>query len=218
MEKIGANQDIGKLSLEEAQNQTVDASGCVQQQPVHTGEMEEREEVIDESKYMKGWKLYLLALGFWIALFLSTLETTIVSTSLVAITNSLRGFDIRNWIVTAYFLTYTGFLIIYAKLSSIFGQKTMILLAMFIFIIFSIGCGVTNDITTLIILRSFQGMGASGIYSMVLVIAPSLVPKREYGKFIGIISSVFVLASILGPILGGIIATHSTWRWIFLLK
>ncbi|KAM5437363.1 hypothetical protein McanMca71_001024 [Microsporum canis] len=199
-------------------DQVPDILEDVQQRPNQAEEKGEREEVIDESKYMKGWKLYMLTLGFWIALFLSTLETTIVSTSLVAITDSLRGFDIRNWIVTAYFLTYTGFLIIYAKLSSIFGQKTMMLLALSTFTVFSIGCGVTNDITTLIILRSFQGVGASGIYSMVLVFAPSLVPKREYGKFIGIISSVFVLASVLGPILGGIIATHSTWRWVFLLN
>lgn len=69
-----------------------------------------------------------------------------------------------------------------------------------------------------IILRAFQGMGASGIYSMVLVLAPTLVPKKEYGKYIGIISSVFAIASVLGPILGGVIATNTTWRWVFWLK
>jgi MFS family permease len=61
-------------------------------------------------------------------------------------------------------------------------------------------------------------MGASGIYSMVLVIAPTLVPKTEYGKLIGVISSVYALGSVLGPILGGVIATNTTWRWVFLLK
>ena len=69
-----------------------------------------------------------------------------------------------------------------------------------------------------IILRAFQGMGASGIYSMVLVIAPSLVPREKFGKYMGIVSSVFAIASVLGPILGGAITTHSTWRWVFLLK
>lgn len=69
-----------------------------------------------------------------------------------------------------------------------------------------------------IILRAFQGMGGSGIYSMVLVIAPKLVPVTEYGKYIGIISSVFALASITGPLVGGAIATNTSWRWVFLLK
>lgn len=53
---------------------------------------------------------------------------------------------------------------------------------------------------------------------MVLVLAPTLVPKKEYGKYIGIISSVFAIASVLGPILGGVIATNTTWRWVFWLK
>lgn len=74
------------------------------------------------------------------------------------------------------------------------------------------------DFCNSIILRAFQGMGASGIYSMVLVLAPTLVPKKDYGKYIGIISSVFALASILGPILGGAISSNTTWRWVFLLK
>lgn len=69
-----------------------------------------------------------------------------------------------------------------------------------------------------IILRAFQGIGGSGIYSMVLVIAPALVPKTEYGKYIGIISSVFALASITGPLVGGAISSSTSWKWVFMLK
>lgn len=61
-------------------------------------------------------------------------------------------------------------------------------------------------------------MGGSGIYSMVLVIASKMVPPTEYGKYVGIISSVFALASVAGPLVGGAIADHGTWRWVFLLK
>lgn len=121
--------------------------------------------VVDtESEYMEGWRLYMLTAGIWIATFLSTLETTVVSTSLVSIADTLSGFDERNWVVTAYFLLIlvwcfeltlstppnpnsieglfeskltascygiersTAFLVIYAKLASIFGSKTMFLL------------------------------------------------------------------------------------------
>lgn len=61
-------------------------------------------------------------------------------------------------------------------------------------------------------------MGASGIYSMTIVIAPTLVPKAEFGKYIAIISTVFALASILGPILGGVVSANGSWRWVFFLK
>ena len=64
----------------------------------------------DKPEYMKGWRLYMLTAGIWITLFLSTLETTIVSTSLLSIADALSGFEERNWVVTAYFLTYTGML------------------------------------------------------------------------------------------------------------
>ncbi|EEH05271.1 drug resistance transporter EmrB/QacA subfamily [Histoplasma capsulatum G186AR] len=168
--------------------------------------------------YIRGWRMYLLTTGIWLSLFLSTLETTIVSTSLVSITNALDGFGKRDWIVTSYLLTYTGFLVIYAKLGDVFGRKSMFLLALSLFTIFSILCGATNDVVELIIFRAFQGMGASGIYSMIMVIAPTLVPPEKFGKYLAIIASVFAIASVLGPILGGAISNNSAWRWIFLLN
>ncbi|KAI5457173.1 drug resistance transporter EmrB/QacA subfamily [Mariannaea sp. PMI_226] len=168
---------------------------------------------------MIGWKKYALTAGIWLALFLSTLETTIVSTSLVSITNAVSGFHLRDWVVTAYLVTYTGFLVVYAKISEVFGRKTMYLGGLLIFIIFSLLCGGSTNILELIVFRAFQGMGASGIYSMTLTIAPALVPKQEFGKYIAIISTVFALASVLGPVLGGIISNHgNNWRWVFFLN
>jgi MFS family permease len=69
-----------------------------------------------------------------------------------------------------------------------------------------------------IIFRAFQGIGASGIYSMVMVIAPDMVLPEKHGKYMGIVSTVFIVASVLGPVLGGVINTHSSWRWVFLFK
>ncbi|EON97493.1 putative mfs multidrug transporter protein [Phaeoacremonium minimum UCRPA7] len=168
--------------------------------------------------YITGWRLYLLTFALCLSLLLSTLETTIVSTSLVSITDALGGFDQRDWIVTAYLLTYTGFLIIYAKFSDILGRKSMLLLAIALFTIFSIVCGSVSNILQLIIFRAFQGMGASGIYSMVTVINPEMVPPTQWGKYVAITSMVFILSSVLGPILGGAINDHGSWRWVFLLN
>ncbi|QKD57727.2 major facilitator superfamily domain-containing protein [Fusarium oxysporum Fo47] len=147
-----------------------------------------------DDKYLTGWKLHALSAALWISLFLSTFETTIVSTSLVSITNALNGFILRDWIVTSYLLTYT------AKLSDVFGKKTMLLLALLIFTLFSGLCGAANNVVDLIILRAF------------------LVPIRKYAKYMGVMSTVFITASVLGPILGGVISQHSTWRWVFLLN
>lgn len=85
----------------------------------------------------------------WLALFLSTLETTIVSTSLVSITNAMNGFHLRDWVVTAYLVTYTGFMVIYAKIGDIFGRKTMYLLGLCMFMLFSLLCGGSTNVVEL---------------------------------------------------------------------
>ncbi|KAH8695587.1 putative MFS multidrug transporter [Talaromyces proteolyticus] len=167
---------------------------------------------------IRGWKMHILTFGLWMALFLSTLETTIVSTSLVSITNALNGFDKRDWVVTAYLITYTGFLTIYAKLGDIFGQKTMFIMGVGSFILFSILCGISTTIQELVIFRVFQGFGASGIYSMTLAITPRLVPPQQISKYMALVSSVFALASVAGPLMGGVLSKSGNWKWIFELN
>ncbi|KAI1410315.1 drug resistance transporter EmrB/QacA subfamily [Hypoxylon sp. FL1857] len=169
-------------------------------------------------QYLKGWRLYTLSFALCLSLFLSTLETTIVSTSLISITNALGDFEQRDWVVTAYLITYTGFLVVYAKFSDILGRKLLILVAIAFFTIFSIVCGSISNMIQLIVFRSLQGVGASGIYAMVTVIQPELVPPEKWGNYIAVISLVSVLSSVLGPILGGAINDHSSWRWVFLLN
>ncbi|KAB5513119.1 drug resistance transporter EmrB/QacA subfamily [Coniochaeta sp. 2T2.1] len=174
-----------------------------------------------ERLYMTGWRLYVLTFALCLSLFLSTLETTIVSTSLISITDALGGFERRDWVVTSYLLTYTGFLVIYAKFSDVLGRKPMILLAVGLFTVFSIVCGSISNLLQLIIFRAFQGMGASGIYAMVTVMNPEMVPSSQWGTYVAITSVVFVLSSVLGPVLGGVINSghdHSSWRWVFLLN
>ncbi|KAH6685961.1 drug resistance transporter EmrB/QacA subfamily [Plectosphaerella plurivora] len=173
---------------------------------------------VSERVYIKGWRLYILMFGLLLAMFLSALETTIVSTSLVSITNALDGFDRRNWVVTSYLLTYTGFLVIYAKFSDVLGRKITVLTATATFTIASIACGFASTMDQLITLRAFQGLGASGIYAMVSVINPELVETKHWGSVIAAVSMTFVLSSSIGPIVGGLISENTTWRWVFLLN
>ncbi|KAH6632551.1 major facilitator superfamily transporter [Chaetomium tenue] len=168
--------------------------------------------------YPMGWRLHALTAGLCLSMLLSTLETTIVSTSLVSMANDLQGFGQAGWVVTAYFLTYTGFLVIYAKLSDIFGTKLLVLCAITLFTVFSLACGASSTMLQLIVFRAIQGMGGSGIYSLATVMTPLMVPPAKYPTYIAIMSSVFAISSVLGPLLGGVISDHDAWRWVFWLN
>ncbi|KAL8959884.1 MAG: hypothetical protein Q9193_003325 [Seirophora villosa] len=171
-----------------------------------------------EIVYLQGVRFYLLTFALCLALFLSTLEITIVSTALVSISDELHGFHKDSWVITSYLVTYTGFLIILARLSDIFGRKPLIMFTILIFIAFSAGCGLAQTLTQLIVLRAFQGIGGGGIYTLVFVMSAELVPMTEYAKIASLMSVTFAISSLLGPILGGLICDHSTWRWVFYLK
>ncbi|KAK8080260.1 major facilitator superfamily domain-containing protein [Apiospora hydei] len=110
------------------------------------------------------------------------------------------------------------FLIIYAKFSDILGRKFLLLVAVAFFTVFSIVCGSVSGMTQLIVFRAFQGIGASGIYAMVTVIQPELVPPEKWGHILAAVAMVTVVSSVLGPILGGLINDHGSWRWVFLLN
>jgi MFS family permease len=160
-----------------------------------------------------------------------------VATALVNIASSLGSYEAFDWVVVSYMLTYTGsaifpfyrlpsrlvslqagFMIVYARLSDIYGRKPALLAAVGIFGLFSLGCGLASEMRTLIILRAFQEMGASGIYSMVFAVMPEIVPLQWFSMFSGMVGAVYACSSILGPTLGGVIINHASWRWVFLLK
>ncbi|KAL8665676.1 MAG: hypothetical protein Q9168_007644 [Polycauliona sp. 1 TL-2023] len=113
---------------------------------------------------------------------------------------------------------HKSFLIIISKLSDIFGRKMAMMSAIVVFLVFSAGCGGVKTLSQLIVLRAFQGIGAGGIYTLSFVIAGELVPLAKFGGMAALLSVVFAISSLLGPILGGLICDHSTWRWVFYLN
>lgn len=177
---------------------------------------EERIETVDS--YIKGLRLHLITAALCMCLFLTNLEIPIVVTALVGITNDLGGFQQTSWIVAAYLLGYVGVLIIFSKLSDIFGRKSFLLIAIAIFVIFSAACGAAQTIQQLIVFRAFQGIGGAGNYSLCSVIFLELVPREKYAKYTSSVSVVYCLSLLLGPIFGGVISQSSTWRWVFLLN
>ncbi|KAG9201297.1 hypothetical protein G6514_005845 [Epicoccum nigrum] len=171
-----------------------------------------------EIHYLTGIRFYLIVAAIAISLFLTNLEIPVVTTALISITNDLGGLDHSAWVVSAYLLGYVSFLIIFAKLSDIFGRKLLFCIALSIFTIFSAACGAAQNMTQLIIFRAFQGMGGGGCFSVPTVICLELVPKDKYAALTSFISLVFSSSMIAGPIVGGAISKNTTWRWVFLLN
>ncbi|KAL2819624.1 MFS general substrate transporter [Aspergillus cavernicola] len=163
-------------------------------------------------------RLNIIVLGLWISLFLAALDSTIISTAVFDISNSFQSTSQSAWVVTAYLLTYNAFVLLLAKLSDIVGLKPLILISNGIFLVFSIACGVSQTMNQLIVFRALQGIGASGLYCLVFVAILRLISLEKAGLYSGIISSVFALSNLLGPILGGVIVDNTTWRWIFYLN
>ncbi|KAF2811143.1 putative efflux pump antibiotic resistance protein [Mytilinidion resinicola] len=168
--------------------------------------------------HLFGWRLHLTTLAVVLSLLVINLEVTIVSTSLVAIVRDLNGFMQTSWIVSAYLVTYMGFMILWSKLSDVFGRKTTFMATMLIFSAFSGACGACQTMTQLIICRTFQGVGGAGCYSMSTLFTYEMIPKSKLPLY-GALNSVSVaMATLLGPLLGGLISSHTSWRWIFYLN
>ncbi|KAI1773179.1 putative multidrug resistance protein fnx1 [Hypoxylon cercidicola] len=168
--------------------------------------------------YIQGPRFWFISAAIAIMMFLTNLEVPVVITALVAITDELSGFENVGWVVASYLLGYVAVIVICAKFSDIFGRKSVFLLSTVVFIIFSAACSASQTMVQLVIFRAFQGVGGGGCWSLSTIIVVELVPPEKYTKFVSNISVVNALALLLGPIVGGAIASNTTWRWIFIIN
>ncbi|GKZ24445.1 hypothetical protein AbraIFM66951_010463 [Aspergillus brasiliensis] len=170
------------------------------------------------STYIQGARLHTITAALAVCLFLTNLEIPIVTTALVRITGELGGLNKIYWITTAYMLGYAGLLVISAKFSDIFGRKSCLLVAVFVFVVFSGACGAAQTMEQLIVFRAFQGVGGAGNYSLCAAILLDLVPTEKYATYMSSLSLVYAVSLLFGPLMGGGISESSTWRWVFLLN
>ena len=157
-------------------------------------------------------------LGVLCVVFLSILDQTIVGTALPRIVADLQGFNVIVWVSTAYLLTSTVPIPIYGKLSDLFGRKPIMLFGIGVFLAGSALSGAAQTMNQLIAFRAFQGLGAAALQPIAIAIIGDLFPPRERGKWQGVSGSIYALAAILGPLAGGWIADHTTWRWVFYIN
>jgi EmrB/QacA subfamily drug resistance transporter len=153
--------------------------------------------------------------GIMLAMFLSALEQTIVAPALPAIGKSLGGIDDLSWVVTAYLLAVTAATPLFGKLSDIYGRRVILMSAIGIFIAGSIACALAQNIWMLIVSRGLQGIGGGGLLPIAQTIIADMLSPRERPIVQGRTSIMFMSASILGPVLGGLLTDHLHWSLIF---
>jgi len=156
-----------------------------------------------------------IVVGIMLAMFLSALEQTIVAPALPAIGKNLGGIDDLSWVVTAYLLAATATTPLFGKLSDIYGRRAILLSAIGIFIAGSVACALAPSIWMLILGRGLQGIGGGGLLPIAQTIIADMLSPRERPVVQGYTSVMFMSASILGPVLGGLLTDHLHWSLIF---
>lgn len=149
---------------------------------------------------------------------LVALDSTVIATAVLTITDSLGGFAQFPWLFSIYLLAQAVTVPIYGKLADTVGRKPVILFGITIFALGSLLCGMATSMLGLIIFRAVQGIGAGAIQPMTMTIAGDLYTLSERARVQGYLASVWAMSSVAGPVLGGLFAEYVSWRWIFLIN
>jgi EmrB/QacA subfamily drug resistance transporter len=159
--------------------------------------------------------LILTVGGLMLTLLLAALDQTIVGTAMPRIIADLQGFEHYAWVTTAYLLTSTAVVPISGKLSDMYGRKIFLLTSAAGFVLASALCGLSQDMTQLILFRGAQGLAGGVLTSTIFTVISQIFPPAERARFQGLFSGIFGLASIIGPLIGGYLTDNLSWRWVF---
>lgn len=156
--------------------------------------------------------------GLMVGLLVAALDNSIIGTAMPRIINNLQGMEYYVWPFTSYMLSSTISIILFGKLSDIYGRKSILIMGIVTFVIGSILCGIATNMPELILFRGIQGIGGGILISLPFILVGEIFNSRERAKYMGILASVFGISSVLGPILGGVITDTMGWRWIFFVN
>src|ERR1041384_976652 len=156
--------------------------------------------------------------GVMLGMFLAALEATVVGTAMPTVIASLGGLDRYSWVFSAYLLTSTVTVPVWGRMSDLYGRRVFYLIGVTFFLIGSALSGASQSITQLIVFRGIQGLGAGALIPLSMTINGDIYTVRERTRMQGLFSGTWGLASILGPLAGGFITDHISWRWVFYIN
>lgn len=157
----------------------------------------------------------LVLASVMLAMFMGAIEATIVSTAMPAIVGDLGGFSLYSWVFSSYLLMNAVTVLIYGKLSDLFGRKPILTFGIIVFLIGSILSGFAESMTMLIVFRFIQGFGAGAVTPIATTIVGDIYTKEERARIQGYLSSVWGISAISGPALGGLLVEYVSWRSVF---
>jgi len=169
-------------------------------------------------------QIMFVLVGLMAGMFLSALDQSVVGTAMRTIADDLHGLSAQAWVTTAYLITSTIATPIYGKLGDIFGRRYLFITAISIFILGSVISAFATTMYELAAYRAIQGVGAGGLFALALTILADIVPPKDRAKYQGMFLAVFGTSSVLGPLIGGLLAGVDSflgitgWRWIFLMN
>lgn len=173
---------------------------------------------IQTSDYPSAFPLAMITIALMMSIFLCALDMTIVATAIPRITDQFHSLDQVGWYGSAFFLTLGAFQSTWGKAYKYFPLKLSFLISIFVFEVGSLICAVANNSTTLIVGRAIAGAGGAGIASGSYTIIAFSVPPQKRPAFTGLMGAVFGLASVIGPLLGGVFTDNVSWRWCFYIN
>jgi EmrB/QacA subfamily drug resistance transporter len=153
-----------------------------------------------------------------LVIFLFAIDATIVSTSMPTIVARLGGLELYSWVFSIYMLTSALTTPLFGKLADLFSHRRLMLIGIGIFVLGSTLCGAAQSMEMLVLFRAIQGLGGGAIYALSFIVVGVLFPPEQRAKMQGLISSIWGLSSILGPLAGGLIVEHASWRWVFFVN
>ncbi len=153
-----------------------------------------------------------------LALFLGAMDALIMSAAMPTIVADLGGLHLYSWVYSTYFLSRAVSLPIFGKLADLYNNKRIFLISIAVFVASSVAAGFSTNMTFLIVARVFQGIGAGGNFALVYIVLADISPVQDRARTMSFASSIWGIASVLGPTLGGFIVTFLSWRWIFFIN